>query len=93
MRRSENLKIAIETLQNERERKKLEKSLKTTAYRPNPVMPTCFHIVYGCFPSITAELINCDKNCRTDKTKKYLISGSLKKSLPILALANAINQT
>lgn len=47
-------------------------------------MLTHLHIVYGYFHTKTAELSSCHRESGP-KSMKYLLSGPLRKSLPILA--------
>lgn len=47
---------AIKILQNETERWKDGRNLKTTVCWPNPAKPTCFPFIYGDFPTIIVDL-------------------------------------
>lgn len=54
----------------------LEPTQGHIAHRERPV-PICLHSVYGCFCSMIAELINCNRDHLTLESPKYLLPGPL----------------
>lgn len=84
----ENLKRTIETLQNETQKKRKERNLKTMTI--SQIQPSCFHMVCGIFPSITAALSSLRQGLYDHESQKYLITDPLQNSLATLVQANAM---